>query len=513
MSNPKSFYNQPDYSGGSGSSGNRPSAPPSHVVHKPDEISSADLQPPPPYSPDIRKSSDSNTYGSTIHEQQQGLLGQPSYGNARTKPAPQSNQPTTPVYINQSSNPHQDYRPQEQDTLPVAWSSSNGDPGCCRNWCKYIFVAILIWLVFLKYGEYVFPHNGNNAPHGSTCPSSALTWDDMPRMIDFDRNVEVIVEGYVSGGNVVVTPLEDRHGGTIITDVTFTPSSLQKQMTYEVQQLSDTTRLVIRMPTKLDHNDEECINLNMEIRLPYSADLLRLKLHNSDVSVYPFVKDVRLVEIQTSNGNIRLDRWTGKQLKLTTSNGGIKVGRLIADESIYLSGSSGEIIMSENIEAKNRIDIQNSNGPVKALGGSIQADDTVKIDTSNGIIHLGSVLSDHVYLKTSNAGILADYIKSKVQVVSQTSNGPVAISVAGEKNNKITVTTAGSPVNFHVTKEFEGHFVMSTSNGAVTIDNEDEIEYQDNSDYLKRGERRGSGNKGDLSVTNSNADVNVSFDI
>lgn len=54
---------------------------------------------------------------------------------------------------------------------------------------------------------------------------------------------------------------------------------------------------------------------------------------------------------------------------------------------------------------------------------------------------------------------------------------------------------------------------MSTSNGAVTIDNEDEIEYQDNSDYLKRGERRGSGNKGDLSVTNSNADVNVSFDI
>lgn len=81
-----------DYSGGS--SAYRPSVPPSHVVHKPDEISSADLQPPPPYSPggssSARKSSDSNTYGSTINEQQQGLLGQSSYGNARSKPVPQN---------------------------------------------------------------------------------------------------------------------------------------------------------------------------------------------------------------------------------------------------------------------------------------------------------------------------------------------------------------------------------------------------------------------------------------
>lgn len=83
-----------DYSGGSGSGAYRPSAPPSHVVHKPDEISSADLQPPPPYSPggsSARKSSDSNTYGSTINEQQQGLLGQSSsFGNARSKPVPQN---------------------------------------------------------------------------------------------------------------------------------------------------------------------------------------------------------------------------------------------------------------------------------------------------------------------------------------------------------------------------------------------------------------------------------------
>lgn len=59
-----------DYSAGSGSR--------TPVIHKPNEISAADLQPPPPYSPDpTRKSSDSAaTYGST--EQQVGLLSQDS---------------------------------------------------------------------------------------------------------------------------------------------------------------------------------------------------------------------------------------------------------------------------------------------------------------------------------------------------------------------------------------------------------------------------------------------------
>lgn len=53
---------------------------------------------------------------------------------------------------------------------------------------------------------------------------------------------------------------------------------------------------------------------------------------------------------------------------------------------------------------------------------------------------------------------------------------------------------------------------MSTSEGSVNIvDNEDEIEYQDNLDYLKRGNRKGFGNKGDLTVQTSNADVSVSF--
>lgn len=53
---------------------------------------------------------------------------------------------------------------------------------------------------------------------------------------------------------------------------------------------------------------------------------------------------------------------------------------------------------------------------------------------------------------------------------------------------------------------------MQTSNGQVTIDDDTYIEYQDNLDYLKRGERYRRG-KGDLTATSSNADINVAFDI
>lgn len=513
--NPKSFYNQTEYHGGPSSM---------NAVHKPDEVSASDLLSPPPYSPDIRKSSDSGTYGSTANQHQQehaGLLGQ----STSSSPYQQDNASNTLVSPKQSlqalPSPHQEY---QHTSIPV-WNDnnpngqrrgrrSNGDPGCCRNWCKYIFAAILVWLVLLKYGAYIFGGGGDShIPYDSSCSSNSLTWEDLPRVIDFDSNIEIILDGYVSGGHIVITPIEDRHGGKIITDIKYTPSSLQDRMTYSVEQApNDIIRLVLKMPTKINIHDDECININMEIKLPYSADIVRLDVHNVDISAYPFIKDIKTVDIKNANGKIRVDRWTGNQFKLRTTNGEIKLGRIISDESIYVETTSNSVILSENMEAKNRIDIKNANGHIKTLG-AIQADSVVNIQTTNGNIHIGSVLSDNVFLKTSNSGILVDYIKSKVQVIAESSNGPISISVAGEKNNKVVVGTSTDPINLHMTNEFEGRFVMRTSNGQVNIDNDDYIEFQDNESHLKRGERHGSGNKGDLNVSNSNADINVSFDI
>lgn len=53
--------------------------------------------------------------------------------------------------------------------------------------------------------------------------------------------------------------------------------------------------------------------------------------------------------------------------------------------------------------------------------------------------------------------------------------------------------------------------MLSTSNGRVSIDDDSDIEYQDDLEYMKRGQRHGDG-KGDLTVTTSNSDINVAFD-
>jgi hypothetical protein len=56
---------------------------------------------------------------------------------------------------------------------------------------------------------------------------------------------------------------------------------------------------------------------------------------------------------------------------------------------------------------------------------------------------------------------------------------------------------------------------MSTSNGEINVEDlkDSNIVYQDNRRYLKRGDRLGSGNKGDLTITNSNANIFLSFNM
>lgn len=53
---------------------------------------------------------------------------------------------------------------------------------------------------------------------------------------------------------------------------------------------------------------------------------------------------------------------------------------------------------------------------------------------------------------------------------------------------------------------------MTTSNGPVVIEDDKDIKYQDNLGYLKRGEK-GTRGKGDLTVTTSNSDIYVAFDV
>ncbi|GAN04761.1 hypothetical protein MAM1_0073c04226 [Mucor ambiguus] len=486
-SNPKSFYNQPDYN----TSGSGYSAPQPQAVHKPDEVTSADLMPPPPYSPGQTsrhsEGGGSSGYGSvrnSIEQQQHGLLA-----------------PASPRNVNQTDVPP-----------PVPAPKRNWNPR--KNWCKYIIAALLLWLVIYMYSDklkFSAPHHGGSRQQ---CNRNSVQWNDMPDTIDFGDNVELVIEGRVSNGLVTITPLEDRHGGTILSDIKVYPPSLQEDMSFDVQHYDnngDTTKLTIYMPQQFDDESEDCINVNMEIRLPYAANRLFVDVKNMDVDVQPFVKDVNDVEIKTRNARIHFEHWSGESLKLSTKNGEIKAGRLTSGGSVYLKNANALVHLAGDISAKKLISVQNSNGAVEAMG-SLRADDTVKIETSNAYVKLSQLFADYVTVSNANGDMQVDYIEAKSQVLAKSSNGPMSLSVGATKNNQVKVINSNARIDLHMTEEFEGSFVMSTSHGRVNIESDDSIDYQDNSDYLKRGTRK-NGGKGDLVVQTSNDDVFVAFDI
>ncbi|CEP14766.1 hypothetical protein [Parasitella parasitica] len=521
--NPKSFYNQPDYT--AGSSGGY--GPQQQTIHKPDEATSADLAPPPPYSPDhatrSTEGASSSAYGSvrkSIEQQQHGLL-------APSSPRNVSDVSGSPLPPKRNWNSHSDYQqlptsePYDQEAAAAPSSSFARrqfyqDPGCCRKWCKYIIAAILLWLVIFMYSDQL----GFSAPapsHGDGhygCNSNSVQWTDIPGTIEFTDNLELVIEGRVSNGLVTVVPLQDRHEGAILSDIQVYPPSLQEKMTFEVQNNynnGESTRLIIQMPQHFENENEDCISANIEIRLPYAANRLFVNVKNIDIDVQPFVKDVDNVEIKTNNGMINLDYWTGESLKLSTQNGEMKVGRLSSGGSVYLENANALVRLTEDIDAKRILSVKNSNGIIEALG-SLRADDSIKVETTNAFIKLSKLFAEYVSVSNANNEIQVDYIEAKSQVLATSSNGPVTLSIAGEKNNQVSVINSNADVNLHMTQEFEGSFVFSTSHGDVSINNEQDIEYREKLENLKRGNRKGRG-KGDIVVQTSNADVYVAFDI
>lgn len=329
------------------------------------------------------------------------------------------------------------------------------DPGCCRNWCKYIIAALLLWLVIYMYSDklgFSAPHHGGSRQR---CNSNSVQWKDMPGTIDFEDNVEVVIEGRVSNGLVTVLPLEDRHGGTILSDIHVYPPSLQQEMSFDVQHYDNngaTTKLTINMPQQFDYENEDCINVNMEIRLPYAANRLLVHVKNMDVDVQPFVKDVDDVEIKTSNGRIHFEHWSGESLKLSTKNGEIKAGRLTSGGSVYLENANALVHLAEDINAKRLISVQNSNGAVEAMG-SLRADDTVKVETRNAYVKLSQLFADHVTVSNANGDVQVDYIEAKTQVLAKSSNAPMSLSVGATKNNQVKVINANARIDLHMVRQ------------------------------------------------------------
>lgn len=64
------------------------------------------------------------------------------------------------------------------------------------------------------------------------------------------------------------------------------------------------------------------------------------------------------------------------------------------------------------------------------------------------------------------------------------------------------------------TNEFEGKFTFTTSgSGKIHVAQDQQVHYVENNNYIKRGYRHESDDKGYLTVMTSNGDIRVAFDI
>lgn len=305
-------------------------------------------------------------------------------------------------------------------------------------------------LVFFKYSDHL--GFSGNPVNGDICSTNAIVWEDIPRSIEFESNLEVIMLGQVSYGQVTIVPIEDQSSGAVVSDVRVYPESLQENISHKVESNDGITRLTLQMPERIDYG-KECITANLEIRLPISADLLRLDIKNLDVNVlHPFVKELKTLDIKTSNSIIELGQWTGDSIKLVTSNGDLNVGALNSRGSIYLKTTNGDMSLSGNVVATRTATLKNSGGKIESFTYIKSKEDVVDIDTRNGLIQLSQVKANYVSLKNSNQEINVQRIDAKDGVLAKSSNGHVSLTISGAKNNQVNIGTSNAKIDLHMVR-------------------------------------------------------------
>ncbi|KAI8137728.1 hypothetical protein BJV82DRAFT_329466 [Fennellomyces sp. T-0311] len=380
--------------------------------------------------------------------------------------------------------------------------SDEPDPGCCKKWCKCLFLAILIWLVVLKYSDTIrfTPPAPDLSCHGS------VVWDAMPEKIDVEKDVWISVEGHVNSGSVVIHTLPDNGAGSIQTKIHVTPS-LVDQLSYELHS-GRQAQLTIRLPNE----SQQCTQVDMEIWMPEKAEQLRLTINNVPVRIMDPLTAMDLTDIKTTNAPIDFDNmWEGKRLTLQTQNADIHVSNSVeARDTVHLVTSNGALHVAD-VLSKHYVDLINANGAIQA--SSIKADDNIHVETSNAEVRIDTVASATTSITSSNGWIEVNHATAEDSLVAKTSNAPIDIQVEGVKNGHTQLTTSNSPVTVHMTSEFEGSFLLQTSkHHTVEIhDATDSIEYEKDEPSDKKGMRlRGNG---ELSLITSNDNAVVFFDV
>lgn len=323
------------------------------------------------------------------------------------------------------------YHTNAQTEEPVEHTSHRRHP----RWCAFIFVVILVTSVIYTFKA--------KPIRGGRC-SGLLPWEKFPETIEFERNINITLDGRVSSGQLTIIPVES--GGMIKGTIETTPD-LQENISLDIDDNGSITTVLFKTP-KLAHN---CIRVNMDIYLPYNAREAFITFNNVDIKVEPLVMDLKKLYIKNANGDITLNNWTGESLQISNANGIVSVAeQLRGDDLISIKNKNGPIDLMD-VEANGNMYLTTSNNRIQVLG-SLQVDDQVHIQSANGPIQLsGRIVSNRFNVETANGNIqVLDEIVAKEKVILRTSNGHIVANIAGEKNNNVFVASSNGWIDLHM---------------------------------------------------------------
>lgn len=180
---------------------------------------------------------------------------------------------------------------------------------------------------------------------------------------------------------------------------------------------------------------------SFQVRVPRGSHVELVKTSNGSVDVSGAAGDI---EIETSNGSIHLEDHSGAA-DLDTSNGRIEARGI-----------------------RGRLAAETSNGSIDADIASVSGSYPVRLDSSNGSIHLavGEAQGGDIEIRTSNSSITLELPSSiGARIDAKTSNGSVKseFEVTGPNARRTKNRLEG------VIGDGSGSIEVHTSNGGIRI--------------------------------------------
>ncbi|KAI9319747.1 hypothetical protein BX666DRAFT_1321106 [Dichotomocladium elegans] len=314
--------------------------------------------------------------------------------------------------------------------LSDVYNDGSEDGRLCLGGYKYTILAVLVWLVFFKYGDWF--RRSDDLCH------DCIEWVDAPKGVVIDENATLDIVGRVTDGHVRVHRSDNRWG-VIETKVMASSEDLAKQFKSIVATSGSTTKVRLEFPLDLHWRDK--IEVEVDIWLPHVSAGKQLQVEKSWSG-----NNLRL---QTTNGPIRSQSAAvvaGEIVSWKTKNGLIRAESIIAGESVDLLTTNGEVMVKRSVKAGNAVTVSSSNGEIRI---GIIATHMARIKTSNASIELNRVNAADALVETSNGLIQANLYGSQEdsQFVLTTSNARVRVYVGGltGPSPRLTIQTSNAP--------------------------------------------------------------------